>query len=119
MTLPAPIANGISSNVVTLSQLRGPLKISIPDSADFSPMDDVFAILGENEENPDWAGAKVQAGQWNEEIEDVERAPNLSVEVPKKVLEKYLNQTITLRYQASGESGLTASSAVLALRIEA
>jgi hypothetical protein len=118
MTLSAPTLEGFTSNVVELSKLKDSLKVLIPNSATISPLDDIWAALGENEETPDWCGAKVQAGEWNDETEDVERKQDLRLDVPKTALEKYLKKTVTLRYQTSGESNLVASSSPLSLRIE-
>jgi hypothetical protein len=118
MALPVPGVNGFTTNVVALSKLNGPLEVSIPDSAEIAPLDDVYAVLEENGENPEWCGSKVQAGQWNDETEEVERVARLSVSVPRKELERRLHTTVALLYQTSGESGLVSSSASLELRIE-
>jgi hypothetical protein len=117
MELPAPSIKGFTS-AISLSKLKDPVDLSIPNEADIPVMNDVYAILGKNPETPDWCGAKVQAGQWNDEIEDIERVRNLSVTVPKKELEKHLNESVTLRYQTSGEWGLVTSSVQLDVRIE-
>ena len=117
MALPAPSIKGFT-DVVSLSKLKDPVDLSIPNEADIPTMNDVFAILGESQETPDWRGARVQVGQWNEEIEDIERVRNLSVPIPKKELEKYLNGSVSLSYQTSGESDLAISSAQLEVRIE-
>ncbi|MGE8067780.1 hypothetical protein [Pseudomonas sp. NPDC089569] len=124
MTLPAPVltdfptANDGKEIVVALSKLSASLEVGIPDSADISPLDNVYAILGENVEPADWSSGVVPAGRWSDETDDVERVPNLTVLVPKKQLERYVNKTVTLRFQTSGESGLTNTSAPLSLRIE-
>lgn len=117
----AQIATGNSSAdiVISLSKLNTPLEVIIPDSADIPAENDVYAILGNDEENPDWLSAKVQAGQWNDATEEPERALGLKVYVSKKELESYENDTVMLRYQTSGESGLTITSRPLKLHITA
>ena len=118
MTHPAPSLKGSATQVVALSDLEGSLHISIPDSADIRPEHDVRAILGENDEKPDWPGAYVQIGRWNDETEEVERAQEFSVDVPKEALEEYVNMTVTVRYQSRNESSDVTSSEPLRLRIE-
>jgi hypothetical protein len=118
MTHPTPCLKGFATKSVALSALTGSLQISIPDSADIRPEHDVRAIFGANDEKPDWAGDYVQIGRWNDETGEVERAQDFSVDVPKKALEKYVNKTVTVRYQSRNESSDATSSEPLQLRIE-
>ncbi|MGF0239877.1 hypothetical protein ACQR3P_24650 [Rhodococcus sp. IEGM1300] len=111
--------NSSADIVISLSKLNAPLEVIIPDSADIPAENDVYAILGNDEENPDWLGAKVQAGRWNDATEEPERALGLKVYVSKKELERYENNTVVLRYQTSGESSMTATSHALKLHITA
>ena len=117
MALPAPSIKGFT-DAISLSKSNDPVGLSIPNEADLPTMNDVFAILGNNQEAPDWRGARVQAGYWNDKIGDIERVRDLSVPIPKKELEKYLNKSVIVRYQSSGESDLEISSEPLELRIE-
>lgn len=112
MTLAAPIL------VLKLSDLKGPLKISIPDSSALFLEGTVYAILGEDEENPDWSGDAIQAGNFNFETEELERLRDLKVYIPKEKLKKYINKKVPVRYKTIGESSLAMSSPPVVLHIE-
>jgi hypothetical protein len=131
MTLPAPTLrdfpteNSDGEIVVSLSKLKDSLEIEIPDSAQIHGENEVCAILGEDEADPDWRGSRrdgpgyrVSAGAFNEETEEFERTLGLKVHASKKNLKPYLNQTVTLRYQAIDASDFMTSSSSLTLCIE-
>ena len=111
-----PSGNAGKEIVVALSKLKDALEVCIPDSDEISPLDDVYAVLGEAEESANRSSDKLQAGQMNAN-EDVEKVPNLKVYVLSTTLRDHLNTTVKLRYQTSGELGV-ATSAALLLRIE-
>ncbi|VVO36811.1 hypothetical protein [Pseudomonas fluorescens] len=112
MALAAPIL------VLKLSNLKDPLEISISDSSDLFLEGTVNATLGKDEEYPDWSGYAMPAGKPNFETDEYERLLDLKVYVPKEELGKYINQTVELRYQTIGESGLAMSSPPVVLHIE-
>ena len=118
MTHPAPSLKGSTTHVVSLSSPEESVHIIIPDSANIGPEQDVRAILGADDKTPDWAGDYDPIGRWNEETEEVERTPDFSVSVPLKALEKYMNTTVSLRYQSRNESSDVTSSLPLVLSIK-
>ncbi|MBD8194709.1 hypothetical protein IFR35_26925 [Pseudomonas fluorescens] len=110
--------NGASDQAqISLCAFTGPLVISIPSNARLFAEGTVYAILGADPENPDGVGAKISAGEWQEDTEQYQQLSNLKVEVPKKVLERFKNQTIPLRYQTIGESSIPFSSHPISLTI--
>ncbi|VVO12146.1 hypothetical protein [Pseudomonas fluorescens] len=116
-----PTTGSSTEIVVRLSTLeKGRLEVRVPDSADLFLTGVVYAILGEDEEAPEWSGGDdgISAGTWNYDIEDFQRVPGLKVFIPENVLKPYTGQTVTLRYQTIGESSLAMSSSPVTLRIE-
>ncbi len=110
--------NGPSDQAqISLCTFTGPLVVSIPSNARLFAEGMVYAILGADPENPAWEGAKISAGELQEDTDEYQQLSNLKVEVPKKVLERFKNQTIQLRYQTIGESSLPFSSGQISLTI--
>ncbi len=110
--------NGPSDQAqISLCTFTGPLVLSIPSNARLFAEGMVYAILGADPENPAWKGAKISAGELQEDTDQYQQLSNLKVEVPKKVLERFKNQTIQLRYQTIGESSLPFSSGQISLTI--
>ncbi|RMT85378.1 hypothetical protein ALP39_03635 [Pseudomonas marginalis pv. marginalis] len=110
--------NGPSDQAqISLCTFTGPLVVSIPNNARLFAEGMVYAIMGADPENPDWEGDKIIAGESQEDTDQYQQLSNLKVEVPKKVLERFKNQTIPLRYQTIGESSLTRSSDQISLTI--
>jgi len=110
--------NGPSDQAqISLCTFRGPLVVSIPNTARLFAEGMVYAILGADPENPAWKGAKISAGELQEDTDQYQQLSNLKVEVPKKILELFKNQTIPVSYQTIGESSLTRSSDQISLTI--
>ncbi|HCS44959.1 MAG TPA: hypothetical protein DIW52_19395 [Pseudomonas sp.] len=71
-----PTTGSNTEIVVRLSTLeKGRLEVRIPDSADLFLEGVVYAILGEDEEAPEWSGDDdgISAGTWNDDTEDFQR----------------------------------------------
>jgi len=123
MALEAPTLTGITTRpddqetVVVLSKLQGDLEVCIPDSAYSSPYNEAFAILNLDKGDLEWRGKKIPTGQYNEDIDDVARTPNLKVYVSREEVKRHVNNTVTLCYQIGGENEPQTSS-LLTLRIE-
>ncbi|VVM66261.1 hypothetical protein PS664_01554 [Pseudomonas fluorescens] len=110
--------NGPSDQAqISLCTFTGPLVVSIPNNARLFAEGMVYAILGADPENPDWEGDKIIAGESQEGTDQYQQLSNLKVEVPKKVLERFKNQTIPVSYQTTGESSLARSSDQISLTI--
>ena len=52
--------------VIKLAKFPGPLRISIPKSAEVFNDGIVYATLGDDPENPDLKGNAIPAGMWEE-----------------------------------------------------
>ncbi|VVN55318.1 hypothetical protein PS687_01905 [Pseudomonas fluorescens] len=110
--------NGPSNQAqISLCTFTCPLVVSIPNNACLFAEGMVYAILGADPENPEWKGAKIIAGELQEDTDQYQQLSNLKVEVPKKVLERFKNRTIPVSYQTTGESSLARSSDQISLTI--
>jgi hypothetical protein len=110
-----------SSDTLTLqlSQLTDILIVQVPDSSDFAANWSVYAILGNDPEQPDWAGEEVDTGTWDDAEDEMEKLTGIELQLPKEVLRPYLNTDVELRYKFCDESSMEPSSLALTLRIEA
>ncbi|KII33214.1 MULTISPECIES: hypothetical protein [Pseudomonas] len=110
-----------SSDTLTLqlSQLPDILIVQVPDSSDFAANWSVYAILGNDPEQPDWAGEEVDTGTWDDAEDEMEKLTGIELQLPKEVLRPYLNTDVELRYKFCDESSMEPSSLALTLRIEA
>lgn len=102
-----------------LSLLPDVLIVQVPDSSDFAANWSVYAILGEDPEEPEWAGEEVDTGTWDDAEDEMEKLTGIELQIPKEVLKAYLNTEIELRYKFQDESSMEPCSAPLMLRIEA
>ena len=128
MTNPAPSLNiPVSGSppqaTITLAKFNVPLQLAIPNSAQLHPEGMVYAILGDPED-PELKGYAIPAGEWaspappaEPEEGEYQQSQNLTVEVSLAQLQKFAGQTVQLRYQGMGESGLAVSSDPISLKI--
>jgi len=118
-TLPPFLPHSPEKAIVNLSALSDDLIVQVPDSSDFAANWSVYAILGDDPEEPEWAGEEVQTGTWDDAEDEMEKLTGIELQIPKEVLKAYLNTEIELRYKFQDESSMEPCSAPLMLRIEA
>ena len=118
-TLPQFLPHSPETVTVNLSLLNDDLIVQVPDSSSFAANWSVYAILGDDPEEPEWAGEKVDTGAWDDAEDEMERLMGIELQIPKEVLKPYLNTTIELRYKFQDESSMEPSSVPLRLVIEA
>lgn len=104
---------------VKLSTLSDTLKILVPDSDYFRANWDVYPILGDDPDAPDWAGLEEPAGVWDDAWDDMIKRNEIELHIPKEVLQRYSNTTVELRYKFADESSMEPYSAPLTLYVEA
>nr|WP_315446838.1 hypothetical protein [uncultured Pseudomonas sp.] len=118
-TLPQCLPHSPETVTVKLSLLSDDLIVEVPDSSNFAANWSVYAILGDDPEEPDWAGEKVDTGAWDDAEDEMEKLTGIELQIPKEVLKAYLNTEIELRYKFQDESSMEPCSAPLILHIEA
>ncbi|MDB5996698.1 MAG: hypothetical protein JWP42_3834 [Pseudomonas sp.] len=124
MMLAPPLLAPLSSQApdittLKLSTLSDTLKILVPESDYFRANWDVYPILGDDPDVPDWAGLEEPAGIWDEVWNDMIKRLDIELHIPKEVLHRYMNTTVALRYKFSDESSMEPYSAPIMLSIEA
>ncbi|MGY2262592.1 hypothetical protein [Pseudomonas sp. SDO55104_S430] len=109
---------------IKLAKFPGPLRISIPETAEGFDDGKAYAVLGEDVENPDLKGTEISVGVWEEgqppnEPEDGRyvRSKNLAVELSAAQLKRFAGQTVQVRYAMEGTSGLIVGSEPISLKI--
>ncbi|VVM77885.1 hypothetical protein [Pseudomonas fluorescens] len=122
-TLNVPITGSPPQAEVQLNTSIDPLRLTIPDTAELPPEGDVYAIIGDPED-PELEGEHSPAGEWvsppppaEPDEGSYQQAKNLTVEVSLEELREFAGQTVQLRYQGVGESGLTYDSDPISLKI--
>ena len=110
-----------SSDILTLqlSTLPDVLTALVPDSSDFPANWSVYPILGDDPQEPEWAGEEVNTGTWDDAEDEMEKLMGIELQIPKEALRPYLNTDVELRYKFVDESSMEPFSQVLMLRIEA
>ncbi|MBC3206407.1 hypothetical protein HU755_06365 [Pseudomonas sp. SWRI111] len=101
-----------------LSQLPDILTVQVPDSSDFAANWSVYAILGDDPEEPEWQGEEVDTGAWDDAEDEMEKLTGIELQVPKEALRPYLNREVELRYKFADESSMEPYSQALRLRVE-
>lgn len=124
MNYAAPTLAQLSSlqseeTTLQLSLLPDILIVRVPDSSDFASNWSVYAILGNDPEQPEWAGEEVDTGTWDDAEDEMEKLTGIELQIPKEALLPFLNTTIELRYKFQDESSMEPYSAPLRLKIEA
>lgn len=104
---------------VQLSSLGEDLIVRIPDKQDTPSNWEVYPILGDDPDEPQWQGPSEPTGLWSDELEDMLSAAEIELFIPRTELEKYLNTTVELRYKFADESSLEPCSEPLKLLIRA
>ena len=118
-----PVTGSPPQAVVNLAEFIQPLRLAIPDTARLPPEGSVYAILGDPE-YPELTGDSVPAGNWMSTLPPAEpdegdylQSLDLTVELSVEQLRGFAGQTVQLRYQGMGESGLAVSSDPISLKI--
>ncbi|MFJ2531790.1 hypothetical protein [Pseudomonas helmanticensis] len=115
----AQVASSASDTLtLQLSVLPDVLIVHVPDSSDFPANWSVYPILGDDPEEPEWAGEEVDTGTWDDAEDEMEKLTGIELQLPKEVLRPYLNREVELRYKFCDESSMEPFSQVLRLRIE-
>ncbi|WP_240665013.1 hypothetical protein [Pseudomonas syringae] len=116
---PSAIPDHASDSIILrLSTLDDDLIVQIPDGQNTPPNWDVYPILGDDPEEPEWQGLSEPTGVWMTHSMTWSHDGNRT-EHPRFELEKYLNSTVELRYKFADESSLEPCSEPLKLYIEA
>jgi uncharacterized membrane-anchored protein len=90
----------------------------VPDSSDFAANWSVYAILGDDPEEPEWASEEVNTGTWEDAEDEMEKLTGIELHIPKEALIPYLHREIELRYKFLDESSIEPFSEPLTLQIE-
>ncbi|MFW6750687.1 hypothetical protein ACKUG4_08315 [Pseudomonas glycinae] len=106
------------SIILRLSTLDDDLIVRVPDGQNTPPNWDVYPILGDDPEEPEWQGLSEQTGVWDDALDDMVGLTGIELSIPRFELEKYLNSTVELRYKFADEASLEPSSEPLTLHIE-
>ncbi|ANI52588.1 MULTISPECIES: hypothetical protein [Pseudomonas] len=106
------------SIILRLSSLDDDLIVRVPDGQNTPPNWDVYPILGDDPEEPEWQGLSEQTGVWDDALDDMVGLTGIELSIPRFELEKYLNSTVELRYKFADEASLEPSSEPLTLHIE-
>ncbi|WP_439820681.1 hypothetical protein ACSPX5_28085 [Pseudomonas sp. HLG18] len=106
------------SIILRLSTLDDDLIVQVPDGQSTPPNWDVYPILGEDPEEPEWQGLSEPTGVWDDGLDDMVGLTGIELSIPRFELEKYLNSTVELRYKFADESSLEPCSEPLLLHIE-
>ncbi|CAI8835872.1 hypothetical protein [Pseudomonas sp. IT-P395] len=117
-TLSKMAARSSCTLTLQLSTLPDVLIVQVPDSSDFPANWSVYPILGDDPEEPEWAGEEVNTGTWDDAEDEMEKLTGIELQIPKEVLRQYLNRNVELRYKFSDESSMEPFSQALKLRIE-
>jgi hypothetical protein len=118
-TLSQIAASAYDTLTLQLSMLPDVMIVQVPDSSDFPANWSVYPILGDDPEEPEWAGEEVNTGTWDDAEDEMEKLTGIELQMPKEALRPYLNRVVELRYKFSDESSMEPFSQVLRLRIEA
>ncbi|TMU78693.1 hypothetical protein FGA82_15750 [Pseudomonas fluorescens] len=102
-----------------LSTLPDEMIVQVPDSSDFPANWSVYPILGDDPEEPEWAGEEVDTGTWDDAEDEMEKLTGIELQLPKEALRPYLNREVELRYKFCDESSMEPFSEMLRLRIKA
>jgi hypothetical protein len=128
MANPAPMLNVPITGfplqaVVNLSTFSGSLWLAIPDAAWLFAEGSVYAIFGDPD-SPELTGDWIPAGRYvappppaDPDEGEFQQFKNLKVEISKAQLQRFAGQTVHLRYQSMGESGLAENSDPIELNI--
>ncbi|KIF59500.1 MULTISPECIES: hypothetical protein [Pseudomonas] len=106
------------SIILRLSTLDDDLIVRVPDGQNTPPNWDVYPILGDDPEEPEWQGLAEPTGVWDDTLDDMVGLTGIELSIPRFELEKYLNSTVELRYKFADEAGLEPCSEPLKLYIE-
>jgi hypothetical protein len=106
------------SIILRLSTLDNDLIVRVPDGQNTPPNWDVYPILGDDPEEPEWLGLSEPTGVWDDVLDDMVGLTGIELSIPRFELEKYLNSTVELRYKFADEASLEPSSEPLTLHIE-
>jgi len=106
------------SIILRLSTLDDDLIVQVPDGQNTPPNWDVYPILGDDPEEPEWQGLSEPTGAWDDALDDMVGMTGIELSIPRFELEKYLNSTVELRYKFADEASLEPSSEPLTLHIE-
>ncbi|RON95130.1 hypothetical protein BK672_12890 [Pseudomonas fluorescens] len=117
-TLSKMAAQSSCTLTLQLSTLPDVLIVQVPDSSDFPANWSVYPILGDDPEEPEWAGEEVNTGTWDDAEDEMEKLTGIELQIPKEALRPYLNRVVELRYKFCDESSMEQFSEVLRLRIE-
>ncbi|MFJ7316290.1 hypothetical protein ACIQVE_26790 [Pseudomonas sp. NPDC098747] len=116
--LPQFLPHSPDTATVNVSALSDELIVQVPDSGDFAANWSVYAILGDDPEEPEWAGEEVNTGTWDDAEDEMEKLTGIELRIPKEALLPYLHTEIELRYRFQDESSQAPFSEPLLLRIE-
>lgn len=115
----AQVASSASGTLtLQLSVLPDVLIVQVPDSSDFPANWSVYPILGNDPEEPVWAGEEVDTGTWDDAEDEMEKLTGIELQIPKEALLAYVNRDIELRYRFVDESSMGPFSQALRLRVE-
>ncbi|PRB55019.1 hypothetical protein CQ009_07700 [Pseudomonas sp. MYb2] len=114
----AQVASSASGTLtLQLSVLPDVLIVQVPDSSDFPANWSVYPILGDDPEQPEWAGDEVDTGTWDDAEDDMEKLTGIELQISRQALHAYLNTDVELRYKFVDESSMEPFSQPLRLRI--
>jgi len=122
-TLSIPVSGSPPKAVITLANFKGPLRLTIPDSAKLPAEGSVYAILLDPE-GSELTGGAIPVGEWVSPQQSAEpdegeyrQNQNLKVELYLERLQEFKGKTVQLGYQGMGESGLPVDSDAISLQI--
>jgi hypothetical protein len=113
----AQVASASGTLTLQLSVLPDVLIVQVPDSSDFPANWSVYPILGDDPEQPEWAGDEVDTGTWDDAEDDMEKLTGIELQISRQALHAYLNTDVELRYKFVDESSMEPFSQPLRLRI--
>jgi hypothetical protein len=114
----AQVASSASGTLtLQLSVRPDVLIVQVPDSSDFPANWSVYPILGDDPEQPEWAGDEVDTGTWDDAEDDMEKLTGIELQISRQALHAYLNTDVELRYKFVDESSMEPFSQPLSLRI--
>jgi hypothetical protein len=113
----AQVASASGTLTLQLSVLPDVLIVQVPDSSDFPANWSVYPILGDDPEQPEWAGEEVDTGTWDDAEDDMEKLTGIELQISRQALHAYLNTDVELRYKFVDESSMEPFSQPLRLRI--
>ena len=113
----AQVASASGTLTLQLSVLPDVLIVQFPDSSDFPANWSVYPILGDDPEQPEWAGEEVDTGTWDDAEDDMEKLTGIELQISRQALHAYLNTDVELRYKFVDESSMEPFSQPLRLRI--